>query len=108
MNNLQRELENYRNAGSNGDEQAVIQCDARIGSGLRRVIRRTLKQRQGSTELASFVLEEASRVRTELGLERDDLVSEVAQRLVAMFAGQGFQGRIDTLQAADATIVAAA
>jgi hypothetical protein len=109
MNSLKRELEMFRNAGSNGDDQAVVQCEARFGNGLRRVIRRTLSRRQTANDLTSFILEEARRVREETGLERDDLVSEIAERLVGMLSGQGIQGRIETLQASlDATITTAA
>jgi hypothetical protein len=109
MKNLQRELEIIRNAGLAGDDQAAIQCESRIGNGLRRVIRRTIKLGHSTTELTSRILEEARRAREEFGYQRDELVAEVASRLVSIIAGQGYEGRIDTIQSAgEATITAAA
>ena len=109
MKNLRQELEAYRNEGLAGDTQAAARCESRIGDGLRRVIRRTLTRGRDTTALTGFILEQARRVREELGYQRDELVAEVATRLVATIAGLGFQGRVDTVQAnGEATVVTAA
>lgn len=98
---IRAEFENYRNAGLNGDDMAATHLELRYGDRLARFVRRVVRTGRGKGSLAEFILNEASVVREQLGLERDELVSELISRLCSVITGQGVAGRVDTVSVAD-------
>lgn len=98
---IRTEIENYRKAGLNGDDMAATHLESRFGEGLSRFVRRVVRTGRGTGSLADFILQEASIVREQLGLERDELVSELTSRLCSVITGQGIAGRVDTVFVAD-------
>tara|TARA_R110002072_G_scaffold284587_1_gene449070 strand:- start:114349 stop:114681 length:333 start_codon:yes stop_codon:yes gene_type:complete len=98
---IQTEFENYRKASLNGDDMAATQLESRFGEGLARFVRRVVRTGRGTGSLAEFVLHEADIVREQLGLERDELVTELISRLCSVITGQGIAGRVDTVSVAD-------
>ena len=98
---IRAEFEGFRNAGLNGDDMAATHLESRFGEGLTRFVRRVVRTGRGTGSLAEFVLNEARIVREQLGLERDELVSELISRICAVITGQGIAGRVDTVSVAD-------
>ncbi|NQV27414.1 MAG: type II secretion system F family protein, partial [Rhodopirellula sp.] len=86
------EFERFRNAGLNGDDMAASRLESRFGDGLTRFVRRIVRAGRGTGALAEFILNEASIIREQLGLERDELVAELNCRLCAVITGRGFAG----------------
>jgi len=98
---IRAEFQNYRRAGLNGDDMAATHLEMRFGDGLARFVRRVVRTGRGTGSLAEFILHEASLVREQLGLERDELVSELISRLCSVITGQGIAGRVDTVSVAE-------
>jgi len=98
---IRTEFENYRKAGLNGDDMAATHLESRFGEGLARFVRRVVRTGRGTGSLTEFILNEARLVREQLGLERDELVSELTSRLCSVTTGQGIAGRVDTVSVAD-------
>jgi hypothetical protein len=98
---IRTEFENYRKAGLNGDDMAATHLESQFGEGLARFVRRVVRTGRGTGSLAEFILNEARLVREQLGLERDELVSELTSRLCSVTTGQGIAGRVDTVSVAD-------
>jgi hypothetical protein len=94
-------FEGFRNAGLNGDDMAATHLESQFGEGLTRFVRRVVRTGRGTGSLAEFVLNEARLAREQLGLERDELVSELISRICAVITGQGIAGRVDTVSVAD-------
>lgn len=98
---IRTQFENYRQAGLNGDDMAATHLETRFGEGLARFVRRVVRTGRGTGSLAEFILREATLVREQLGLERDELVAELISRLCSVIAGHGIAGRVDTMSVAD-------
>lgn len=98
---IRTEIESYRKAGLNGDDMAAKHLESQFGDALSRFVRRVVRTGRGTGSLADYVLQEASIVREQLGLERDELVSELISRLCSVITGQGIAGRVDTASVAD-------
>ena len=73
---------------------AATHFESRCEAGLTRFVRRVVWISCGTGSLAEFVLNEVRMVREQLGLERDELVSELTDRICAEITGQGMTGRL--------------
>ena len=73
---------------------AATHFESRFGEGLTRFVRRVVWTSRGTGSLAEFVLNAVRMVREQLGLERDELVSELTGRICAEITGQGIAGRL--------------
>lgn len=68
---------------------AATHFESRFGEGLTRFVRRVVWTSRGTGSLAEFVLNAVRMVREQLGLERDELISELTGRIFAEITGQG-------------------
>ena len=67
---------------------AATHFESRCEAGLTRFVRRVVRISRGTGSLAEFVLNEVRMVREQLGLERDELVSELTDRICAEITGR--------------------
>ena len=99
---IRNRFEELREAGLQGDDLAAMHLESRFGDGLARFVRRVIRKGHGTGSLAEFILEEASKIRQQrLGLERDELVSEIITPLCSVITGQGTADRVDTRSVTD-------
>lgn len=99
---IHNDLEEFRQAGLSGDDQAAMRLESQFGDRLARFVRRIIRKGRGTGSLAEFVLQEAASIRKHrVDLGRDELVAELISRLCLVITGQRISGRVDTAAVKD-------